>query len=191
MGARALLAERSAGIPRNINNLCFCAMAYAWAMQRKTIDRNTMSEVLADCDPDGPVEPVEKGTEELPAPPIKDDPEAAASLSAQPAAVSLGPPPVWHWLLKFPVVCVLGISLGCLGWLGFQPKVERWLDSSARSISSSVHNYFASAPAVGQSGSEAGVASENSSENQQTGTPTDTNAMTGSQQGVADSSSSR
>ena len=60
IGARTLIAERSEGIPRIINNMCFCAMSYAWAMKRKTIDRDTMSEVLADLDPGSPIEKSEK-----------------------------------------------------------------------------------------------------------------------------------
>ena len=51
VGARTLLRNGVEGIPRVINNMCFCAMSYAWAMKRKTIDRDTMSEVLADLDP--------------------------------------------------------------------------------------------------------------------------------------------
>src|ERR1700680_2113830 len=50
VGARTLLAEQSEGIPRNINNICFSAMSYGWAMKQKTIDREMMSDVLADMD---------------------------------------------------------------------------------------------------------------------------------------------
>ncbi len=39
VGAQKLLAESSDGIPRNINNLCFCAMSLGWATGQKTIDR--------------------------------------------------------------------------------------------------------------------------------------------------------
>src|ERR1700674_3045627 len=56
VGARTLIAERSEGIPRVINNMCFCAMSFAWAMKRKAIDRDTMSEVLDDLDPGSPIE---------------------------------------------------------------------------------------------------------------------------------------
>jgi general secretion pathway protein A len=55
-GARELLAERSEGIPRTINNMCFCAMSFAWAMKQRTIGREMMQEVLADlqhgCEPE-------------------------------------------------------------------------------------------------------------------------------------------
>jgi type II secretory pathway predicted ATPase ExeA len=67
-GARALVAERSEGIPRNINNLCFCAMSYAWATKRKTIDRETMDEVLADLNSE---RPAAKKNEEPPGSPMQ------------------------------------------------------------------------------------------------------------------------
>jgi general secretion pathway protein A len=49
-GARLLIAERSAGIPRNINNLCFNAMSLACALKHGVIDRDVVLEVLADLD---------------------------------------------------------------------------------------------------------------------------------------------
>jgi type II secretory pathway predicted ATPase ExeA/LysM repeat protein len=49
-GARKLIAEHSEGIPRNINNLCFNAMSLACALQRKTIDRDVVLDVIADLD---------------------------------------------------------------------------------------------------------------------------------------------
>jgi type II secretory pathway predicted ATPase ExeA len=48
--AVTLIAEASRGIPRNINNLCFNAMTIACAMQKNTIDVDTVSEVVADLD---------------------------------------------------------------------------------------------------------------------------------------------
>src|ERR1700680_2285092 len=50
IGARTLLAEHSEGIPRIINNMCFCAMSFGWAMKQRTIDRDMMRDVLADMD---------------------------------------------------------------------------------------------------------------------------------------------
>jgi general secretion pathway protein A len=52
MAAQRLIAERSEGIPRNINNLCFNSMALACAMKQPTIDHNIVLEVLADLDMD-------------------------------------------------------------------------------------------------------------------------------------------
>jgi general secretion pathway protein A len=50
VGARRLIAERSQGIPRNINNICFNAMTIACALRQTTIDHNVVLEVLADLD---------------------------------------------------------------------------------------------------------------------------------------------
>jgi type II secretory pathway predicted ATPase ExeA len=47
-GALALIADRSQGIPRNINNLCFNALSLGYALQRKKIDREIVQEVLQD-----------------------------------------------------------------------------------------------------------------------------------------------
>jgi type II secretory pathway predicted ATPase ExeA len=49
-GARSMIAERSEGIPRNINNICFNAMSLGCATKRKAIDREIVTEVLADLD---------------------------------------------------------------------------------------------------------------------------------------------
>ena len=49
-GARRLISERSQGIPRNINTICFNAMALACAMKQMTIDQGIVLEVLADLD---------------------------------------------------------------------------------------------------------------------------------------------
>jgi general secretion pathway protein A len=52
VAARRLIAERSQGIPRNINTICFNAMMLACAMKATTIDHNVVLEVLADLDID-------------------------------------------------------------------------------------------------------------------------------------------
>jgi general secretion pathway protein A len=48
--AVALIADTSHGIPRNINNLCFSALSLAYALQRKSIDREIIRAVMADRD---------------------------------------------------------------------------------------------------------------------------------------------
>jgi general secretion pathway protein A len=50
MAAQRLIAERSQGIPRNINTICFNAMTLGCAMRQTTIDHNVVLEVLADLD---------------------------------------------------------------------------------------------------------------------------------------------
>jgi hypothetical protein len=53
-GARRLLAEFSDGIPRNINNICFCAMSLGWATKQKTIDEKMIRDVLTDLNLESP-----------------------------------------------------------------------------------------------------------------------------------------
>ena len=48
--AYAMIAEQSAGIPRNINNLCFNSMSLACALQRPTVDAFIVQEVINDLD---------------------------------------------------------------------------------------------------------------------------------------------
>jgi type II secretory pathway predicted ATPase ExeA len=48
--ALALIALCSDGIPRNINNLCFNALALGCALQQKTIDRDIVRQVISDLD---------------------------------------------------------------------------------------------------------------------------------------------
>jgi PEGA domain len=46
--ALALIADRSEGIPRNINNICFHALSVGFARRKKTVDSSVMNEVLWD-----------------------------------------------------------------------------------------------------------------------------------------------
>lgn len=46
--ALAMIAERSEGIPRNINNLCFHALSLGFAKGQKKIDSEIVAEVLSD-----------------------------------------------------------------------------------------------------------------------------------------------
>jgi general secretion pathway protein A len=48
--ARALIAQYSEGIPRNINNLCFNALSLGCALKREIIDGDILREVVADLD---------------------------------------------------------------------------------------------------------------------------------------------
>ena len=49
-GALQIIADRSQGIPRNINSFCFSALSIGCALGRKRIDAEIMREVLADLD---------------------------------------------------------------------------------------------------------------------------------------------
>jgi general secretion pathway protein A len=46
--ALALIAARSRGVPRNINNLCFNALSLGFALQRRRIDPQLIREVVGD-----------------------------------------------------------------------------------------------------------------------------------------------
>jgi type II secretory pathway predicted ATPase ExeA/phage tail protein X len=46
--ARAMIAARSGGIPRNINNLCFNALSLGYALKRRSIEAEIVREVVAD-----------------------------------------------------------------------------------------------------------------------------------------------
>ena len=49
-GAVALITERSQGIPRSINNICFNALMLGYSRGRKTIDSDIVQEVVAKSD---------------------------------------------------------------------------------------------------------------------------------------------
>jgi hypothetical protein len=111
-------------------------MSYAWAMKRKTIDRDTMTEVLADLDPESPIEKVEK---EVLAPKLQEEPKPSVSQTPQPVGLTLEPAPVRGLLSKSVVVCLVLIVLG---WFGLQPNIEKWIGSSANAISIAVRSFL-------------------------------------------------
>jgi hypothetical protein len=49
-GALSTVASLSAGIPRNINNICFNALSLGYASGQKVIDSETVREVAVDLD---------------------------------------------------------------------------------------------------------------------------------------------
>ena len=48
--AEALIAKHSAGIPRNINNICFNALSLGWVLKQRSIQKEVIREVLDDLD---------------------------------------------------------------------------------------------------------------------------------------------
>jgi general secretion pathway protein A len=133
IGARTLIAERSEGIPRIINNICFCAMSSAWAMKRKTVERDTMIEVLADIDTGSPIEKT------APAPIVPYEPKPSVLHTPQHVGLTLKPAPVQGWFSKFVVGCLIFIAL-C--WIGFQLNVQTWIGSKYNFISAAVSSYL-------------------------------------------------
>jgi general secretion pathway protein A len=95
--ALRLIAEHSEGIPRNINNLCFNALSLGCATKRRTIDADTIREVIADLDLD----------------PLMDVPEAPSQLHArQTTAGRIGfSPRTWTWVPKAALATAVLLAL--------------------------------------------------------------------------------
>jgi hypothetical protein len=96
-----------------------------------------MSKVLTDVDPGFSVE--KKIEKEVPARKLPEEPKLSVSQTLQPVGLTLKSPPARGGLSKFVVVCLLFFGLG---WLGFQPNVEKWIGSSVDSISATVRNFL-------------------------------------------------
>ncbi|HKU23066.1 MAG TPA: TonB family protein [Terriglobales bacterium] len=97
--ARALLVERSEGIPRNINNLCFNALSLGFAMSRRTIGPDILAEVSADLDFEGvSTQKAEQLRFSSTAAEVASAPALAATMPAAPVATPPAPassvPPV-------------------------------------------------------------------------------------------------
>jgi hypothetical protein len=92
-----LIAEHSEGIPRNINNLCFNALSIGCATRRRTIDVDTIREVIADLDLDL----------------LMDVPQAAPEPHArQTTAGRAGfSPKAWTWIPKASVATAVLLAL--------------------------------------------------------------------------------
>jgi general secretion pathway protein A len=104
VGARQLIAERSEGTPRIINNICFSAMSLGWALKQATIDRDLIESVLADLvlgPPNGEAAAVSQSQEE---------PKHTASQVLHPVEKDS---PLRGWL---PRVIAGGVLLLALSW---------------------------------------------------------------------------
>jgi general secretion pathway protein A len=115
--ALALIALWSEGLPRNINNLCFNALALGSALQQKPIDRDVIRQVIGDLDlgprrkrGSVPSKPEERVTDEI--------------LEFIPADDK----PSRGWLPKIAVAAVVLLAAG-LALIGSQ----RWLGHPAES----------------------------------------------------------
>jgi type II secretory pathway predicted ATPase ExeA len=118
IGARALLAERSEGVPRNINNMCFCAMSLGWASKAKTIDREMMRDVVADLEPGSPNEETQRP------PKLAVEPKPIIPVAARPPALTVTEPPSRGWLAKAAVASVV---LLVLFWSGVHFNLQQRL----------------------------------------------------------------
>jgi general secretion pathway protein A len=137
VGARTLLAERSEGIPRNINNICFCAMSLAWAMKAKTVDREMMRDALADLDPGL--------LDEKPSVPAKsaDEPKPIVPQALRAPVLIVKDTPIRGWLAK---AAVAGVVLFALCWSGLYFNVGQRITSSVNDIAATVKSYVVPVP---------------------------------------------
>lgn len=153
VGARSLLAEKSEGVPRKINNLCFCAMSLAWAKNQQTVDREMMREILleANAGPEKLHESIEPEKPELVESPAAAEPDQPVS------ALTIKAPPARGWL---PKAAVAAAVLAALGWLGLRMEVGKrvialWDGASAAEKTAATPDQ---APAPGASIAPAGAA---------------------------------
>jgi general secretion pathway protein A len=139
IGARTLLAEHSEGIPRNINNMCFCAMSLGWATKQKNIDREMMRDVLAEMGLESPKaktdftakpvsQPKQTAVQNLRPPVLMDlespkpktdfapkpvrQPKQTVVQNLRPVVLTVKEPPARSWLPGFALACALVFALG-------------------------------------------------------------------------------
>jgi type II secretory pathway predicted ATPase ExeA len=139
VGAQKLLAEVSEGIPRNINNICFCAMSLGWATKQKTIDREMMRDVLADLNlgsPNGKTDLVPKSA---------DEPKHSVLQILHPPVLTLKEPPARGWLAK---ITISSVVLLALGWSGVQFNLGQRLAFSLHGIGAAVKSLVLRTPAT-------------------------------------------
>jgi general secretion pathway protein A len=106
--ALSLIAQHSEGIPRNINNLCFNALALACAMKQKPVDAGIIREVVSDLSLDRFRKP-----EQL----------ALSAPAEQPAAPRFG-----QWMEKVAVAATVLLVIG-----GALVATHPWRKSSSSS----------------------------------------------------------
>jgi general secretion pathway protein A len=125
LGALTLVAERSEGIPRNINNVCFCAMSLGWATKRKSIDREMVLDVLSDLN----IESTKGRTEN--APMSVDQPVYRMPQQLRPAVPALKSPSYRRWL---PKAGIASVALFALGWSGVHFDIGKRLALTSQAI---------------------------------------------------------
>ena len=122
-GARILVAERSEGTPRNINNICFCAMSLAWATKQKSIGREMVTEILSEMD----LESSSATTTQ--APDGMEQTKYGFSQNLPPAVFTVKEPRARGWAQRADFASAL---LFVLRWLGFPYHVGNRLGISTQ-----------------------------------------------------------
>jgi type II secretory pathway predicted ATPase ExeA len=105
IGARTLLAACSEGIPRNINNMCFCAMSLGWATKQKIINREMMRDVLAEMGFESSTAKTELATKPL------DPPKPSVAQTVRTAVLTVEGPPSRRWFPKVALACAVLFAL--------------------------------------------------------------------------------
>jgi general secretion pathway protein A len=138
VGARMLLAEHSEGIPRNISNLCFCAMSLGWALKAKTIDREMMRDVIADLNPGSINEKTDSSPKSG-----EDSKQQIIPMAPRSAVLTMAEPPARTWLKK---VSLAGALFLVVGWVGVHFNFEERIGYSWRDFAAAVRSYIDLAP---------------------------------------------
>ena len=108
-----MIAKYSGGIPRNINNLCFNAMSLGCVRKQQTIDRDVLTEVLADLDLTPLFEDI----------PVPGKPAARVTVPSHAFATKVPPSVTSRWPLKLGATTA-AVALGVIAW----PMVRsRWI----------------------------------------------------------------
>jgi hypothetical protein len=135
VGARGLIAEHSEGIPRKINNICFNSMSLACALRRKTVDRATVLEALADLDLDSliekPSELATAGEERTIA--IADTPQRLAERKKR-------------WFQSWAPISAIAVALGLAVAIGVNYREVRAANPFGRIAGTAVRQSPVSAP---------------------------------------------
>jgi len=146
-GAEALIAKSSAGIPRNINNICFNALSLGYVLKQNPIEQDAVKEVLIDLELGEAAMDVHPAPE---SPSLPDRFELTGSLA--PGAFSAWP--------KVAATCAL-LLVTLFGALLLAPgelrKVEARVSRAARTSSPNQPLPPATLPAKAESPTEAPV----------------------------------
>jgi general secretion pathway protein A len=137
VGARTLIADRSEGIPRNISNICFCAMSLGWATKAKSIDREMMNDVISDLDPGPANEKIDSPTK------VAQERQRVIPVAPQLPVLTVEDVLSRSWLARVGVATVV---LLVLGWTGIHFNFGQRFEDSWHDVAAAVKSYIAPPP---------------------------------------------
>lgn len=132
-GALEIIQDRSQGIPRNINRLCFSALSLGCAMGHKRIDSEIIGEVVADQNADYLNKPLKT-------------PRAASVPATAGSTLFYRRPTPKRWLPRWAVgtACVAAsMAVGIMLWSSSSIRIGRFLHTM-NEVSASVRSAAAS-----------------------------------------------